>query len=46
MGQSYPIDACTDTTNHTCYFIGSGYILLQLNERVFEVTLEKKTRDR
>ena len=26
MGQSYPIDACTDT-NHARYFIGSGYTL-------------------
>ena len=25
MGQSYPIDACTDT-NHVRYFLGSGYI--------------------
>ena len=26
MGQSYPIDACTNT-NHAHYFIGSGYVL-------------------
>ena len=26
----------------TRYFIGSGYILPQLNERVFKVTLEQK----
>ena len=26
MGQSYPIDACTDT-NHARFFIGSGYML-------------------
>ena len=28
--------------NHACHFIGSRYILLQLEARVFKVTLEKK----
>ena len=40
MEQSYPIYACTDT-NHARYFIGSGYNLRWLNERVFKVTFEK-----
>ena len=44
MRQSYSTDARTDT-KHARYFIGSGYILRYLNERVFKVTLEK-TPDR
>ena len=40
MGQTYPIYACTGT-NHACYFIGSWYIVLQLEARVFKVSLEK-----
>ena len=44
MGQSYPMDTCADA-NHARYFIGSGYILRQLNERDFKVTIEK-TPDR
>ena len=44
MHQSYSTNARTDT-KHARYFIGSGYILRYLNERVFKVTLEK-TPDR
>ena len=39
VGQSYPVDACTDT-NRARYFIGSGYISRELIERVFKVTLK------
>ena len=41
MGQTYPIYACTGTY-HSCYFISSLYILLQLEARVFKVILKKK----
>ena len=40
MGQTYTIYACSGT-NHARHFIGSRYILLQLEARVFKVTLEK-----
>ena len=38
-GQTCFIYACTGT-NHTRHFIGSRYILLQLEARVFKATLE------
>ena len=38
MCQTYPIYACTGK-NHSHYFIGPQYILLQLETRVFKVTL-------
>ena len=41
MCQTYPMYACTGN-NHTCHFIGLWYIFLQLEARVFTVTLEKK----
>ena len=41
MGQTYPIYACTGTY-HSCHFISSLYILLQLEARVFKVILKKK----
>ena len=40
MGQTYPIYACT-ATNHTRHFIGSRYVLLRLEGRVFKITLLK-----
>lgn len=43
LGQTYPIYACT-STNHVRHFIGSQYILLQLEARVFKETLEKLDR--
>ena len=41
MGQTYPIYACTGT-NRMYHCICSQFILLQLEARVFKVTLEKK----
>ena len=43
IGQTYPIYACTGT-NHACNFIGSRYILLRLEARVFTIRLEKLDR--
>ena len=43
IGQTYPIYACT-STNHACNFIGSRYILLRLEARVFTIRLEKLDR--
>ena len=40
MGQTYPIYACTGT-NHTRHLIGSRYVLLRLEGRVFKITLLK-----
>ena len=42
IDQTYSSYACTGT-NHARHFIGSWYILLQLEARVFKVTLEKKS---
>ena len=41
MGQTYPIYSCTGA-NHARHFIGSRHTLLQLEGRVFKITLEKK----
>ena len=41
MGQTCHVYASGTGTNHTRYFIGLWYILLQLEARVFKVTLEK-----
>ena len=41
MGQTNSIYACTGT-NHAYHFIGSWYMLLQLEARLFKVTLVKK----
>ena len=40
MGQTYPFYACTGT-NYTRHFKGSRYISLQLEAKVFKVTLSK-----
>ena len=45
MGQTYPIYACT-SNNHQRHFIGSQYIFLQLEPRVFKVPLEKNLIER
>ena len=45
MGQTHPFCACTGN-NHARHFIGSQYILLQLEARVSKVTLEKKLIER
>ena len=45
MGQTYPIYACT-SNNHQHHFIGSQYIFLQLEPRVFKVPLEKNLIER
>lgn len=40
MGQTYPIYACTVALINECHFISSQYILLQVEAKVFKVTLE------
>ena len=40
MGQTYPFYACNGT-NYTRHFKGSRYISLQLEAKVFKVTLSK-----
>ena len=40
MGQTYPIYARTGT-HHARHFIGSRHTLLQMEGKVFKVTLEK-----
>ena len=42
MSQTHPICACTGN-NHASHLISSQYLLLQLEARVFKVTLEKNT---
>ena len=45
MCQTYPIYACTGK-NHSHYFIGPQYILLQLEARVFKGTLKNNLIER
>ena len=45
MCQTYPIYACTGK-NHSHYFIGPQYILLQLEARVFKRTLKNNLIER
>ena len=40
MGQTYPIYACAVALINECHFISSQYILLQVEAKVFKVTLE------
>ena len=40
MGQTYPIYACTVALINECHFISSQCILMQVEAKVFKVTLE------